>query len=241
MSGSEKPVDGCCGAKIRKSNPPRYCQRKPLRGRTRCRLHGGLSRRGVNAARYKTGAHSKFAWLSPKLAGKVADLEADKELTNLRPDLALLEALKREAAAGLEIGASVESWRTARTIFEAMRKARTSGDVDEQLAQEEKLRALLFGGGHTMAREEVTKLLERKARMVAVYHDMQTKSQNLIPVAQVQMLLAGVELLVKEIMTDVHQQAQFGHKLLAYLSDKFKAAPVTIDVTPEKRPELPGD
>ena len=44
-----------CGAKTRKGTP---CQRVPLRGRKRCRLHGGLSPgapRGTSNGNYKNG------------------------------------------------------------------------------------------------------------------------------------------------------------------------------------------
>jgi hypothetical protein len=46
-----------CGAKTRKGTP---CQRPPLAGRTRCRLHGGASPVGMAHYRYKHGRRSKF-------------------------------------------------------------------------------------------------------------------------------------------------------------------------------------
>jgi hypothetical protein len=49
-----------CGAKTRKGTP---CQRPPLAGRTRCRLHGGASPVGMAHYRYKHGRRSKlFSW-----------------------------------------------------------------------------------------------------------------------------------------------------------------------------------
>ena len=47
-----------CGAKTRAGSP---CKRRPARGRTRCRLHGGASRRWWNHPRFKHGKYSKYS------------------------------------------------------------------------------------------------------------------------------------------------------------------------------------
>jgi len=61
--GPERPLQRC-GAKTRRGTA---CQKPPLNGKTRCRLHGGLStgqkplraRRGSPAAHWKHGRRSK--------------------------------------------------------------------------------------------------------------------------------------------------------------------------------------
>ena len=53
-----------CGARTRRGTP---CQKPPLKGKNRCRLHGGLStgprtaegKAGIAAAHYKHGRRSK--------------------------------------------------------------------------------------------------------------------------------------------------------------------------------------
>jgi hypothetical protein len=49
-----------CGAKNRQGNP---CQKWPIKGRNRCRNHGGKSLRGMDSPSFKNGMHSK---LSPR-------------------------------------------------------------------------------------------------------------------------------------------------------------------------------
>ena len=44
-----------CGAKTRAGTP---CRRRPCPGRTRCRLHGGLSLSGTASPRFKHGGYS---------------------------------------------------------------------------------------------------------------------------------------------------------------------------------------
>lgn len=47
-----------CGAKTRNSG---LCTKPPLKGRTRCRNHGGLSLSGVDHWNYKHGQETKIA------------------------------------------------------------------------------------------------------------------------------------------------------------------------------------
>uniref|UniRef100_UPI004048B101 HGGxSTG domain-containing protein n=1 Tax=Limnohabitans sp. TaxID=1907725 RepID=UPI004048B101 len=47
-----------CGAKTRSDAP---CQKAPLIGKTRCRLHGGLSLSGINHPNYRHGRCTKQA------------------------------------------------------------------------------------------------------------------------------------------------------------------------------------
>lgn len=43
VSGSPEPIEGRCGAKLRGTNPPRYCKNPPLKYQTKCRRCGGAS------------------------------------------------------------------------------------------------------------------------------------------------------------------------------------------------------
>jgi len=53
-----------CGAKTRLGNP---CRKPPLRGRTRCSLHGALSPRGEEHYRFTSGKFTKEAFLERKM------------------------------------------------------------------------------------------------------------------------------------------------------------------------------
>jgi hypothetical protein len=61
IKGSLQPRPGRCGSRLRKSRPPRYCQRHPLPGRTRCALHGGASPRGVASPHFVHGLRARAA------------------------------------------------------------------------------------------------------------------------------------------------------------------------------------
>lgn len=53
MKNSNTPI---CGAKNRNGKP---CERPPLKGKTRCRLHGGLSKSGAESGPYSHGIYAE--------------------------------------------------------------------------------------------------------------------------------------------------------------------------------------
>ena len=86
---SKKPNPIKCNAKLRKSNPPRYCARYPMPN-GRCHLHGGKSLKGPASATYQGKGFSKY-FPSKKLGEIFARSFEDPELTRLRKDLAIAE------------------------------------------------------------------------------------------------------------------------------------------------------
>src|SRR2546422_6240138 len=77
-----------CGAKARTTGAP--CRNPPVRGATRCRMHGGTQPVGIASPNFKTGLYSR------SLRGPYLELYeralADPELTKLEHDLALLDS-----------------------------------------------------------------------------------------------------------------------------------------------------
>jgi len=58
MTGSTKPRDGCCGARLRGKDAGRFCTDALVEGRSRCRNHGGASLRAAAHPRFKHGLNS---------------------------------------------------------------------------------------------------------------------------------------------------------------------------------------
>ena len=72
-----------CSAKTRSGNP---CQKPPMKGKNRCRLHGGLStgprteegKARIAAAQYKHGRRSKaFVEIRKKIWAELRNKEAE--------------------------------------------------------------------------------------------------------------------------------------------------------------------
>jgi hypothetical protein len=59
--GSAKPLAGKCGARLRGADAGRFCSDAPVKGRTRCRVHGGASLRAAAHPRTTHGMRSRGA------------------------------------------------------------------------------------------------------------------------------------------------------------------------------------
>ncbi len=130
---SKKPKAGRCGAQLRKK-PGQYCLRKPLIGRTRCRLHGGASLVGIASPSFVHGKYSGA--LSDSAAVMFASRADDPTLLSLRDDIALADVmlieLVTEAQAG---GSSKANWETADELITEYDRI----NADEKMSKDEKI------------------------------------------------------------------------------------------------------
>lgn len=78
-----------CGAKLR-NKPGRFCQKPPADGRTRCRLHGGETPRGIASPHFRTGYMS--SQLPARLMARMEAAMNDENLQSLRKDIAFVSA-----------------------------------------------------------------------------------------------------------------------------------------------------
>lgn len=88
MKNSKKPI---CGATNRQGKP---CEKSPLKGRTRCKLHGGKSLSGAASARTSNGLYSQY--MTEAEQDRWGDIQIgvlDDELRMLRVYLARCVAL----------------------------------------------------------------------------------------------------------------------------------------------------
>jgi len=86
-----KKIKGAiCGAKLRNSNPARYCKSTLIMQNGRCRLHGGKTPKGELSPHYKNGIYS--AWLPATILEKMDTFEQRNPL-DLLPELNILRGL----------------------------------------------------------------------------------------------------------------------------------------------------
>lgn len=84
----DQPHETKCGAKTRNGTP---CQKPPLIGRKRCKLHGGATPRGVDSPHYLHGKYSRY--LPHDLRRIYRDTITNPDVTSLRHEIGLLRAL----------------------------------------------------------------------------------------------------------------------------------------------------
>ena len=79
MKADSYPMQGSyCGARTRSGQP---CRNHPVDGRSRCRMHGGTSKSGMEHGRYRTGQHTKEAVADRRCLRKL--LQEAKEMIGM--------------------------------------------------------------------------------------------------------------------------------------------------------------
>ena len=198
-----------CGAKTRDGSP---CQRAPLLGRTRCKLHGGRTPIGPGLPQFKDGRHSRY--LPTRLAARYDEAQADQRLLELRDDIALLDARIADLLARVDTGEAGSLWKQARDAYQAMLRAQRSGD---SAAAEDRLRAvgdLLDRGAADHALwSEIMALLDPRRRLVESERRRLLETDQMIAAERVLVLIATVADIVKRYVTDRQALAGISEEL----------------------------
>jgi hypothetical protein len=183
MKNSSKPI---CGAKNRAGNP---CEKPPLRGKTRCKLHGGASLSGRNVgSTNKNHRHGLYAkWLNAEEAEAWQVLptgDLDDEIRMVR--IWLARAMAHEAASSqpmdrdgtelAEIRRSTMSEDGSRTDI-ITRKPDIAGRIDRllgRLAQLERTQSELKVAAQTAGEGVGDRARQIRATLMAMI-DVETK------------------------------------------------------------------
>jgi hypothetical protein len=110
IGGTEAPLVGRCGARLR-NKPGRYCSQTPLKGRTRCKFHGGASLSGINSGRWKHGMYAKD--LPGSLASDYKAARKNPDIVSHVEQIALLDARILDVLRRLNAGESAAAWEQA--------------------------------------------------------------------------------------------------------------------------------
>ena len=97
-----------CGAQLR-NKPGRFCKVRKMKGRNRCRIHGGTTPVGIQAQSFTHGRYSKYM-PTGFLARYEASL-ADPEILSLKSEIAISQARVAELLQNLEVGTGLQAWQ----------------------------------------------------------------------------------------------------------------------------------
>ena len=199
MGGKEVEV---CGAQLRKKSG-RFCQRKRLKGKKRCGLHGGQSLAGIASKRYKHGRYSRY--LPTDLRKQYEESKHDTQLLSHEPDLRLMDLHLQTLVKQLDSTQSLEAFALAKEQWELFETAQEKGDTDESEKIKLKLRDLMhvdipagsLWGEIREVVEQRRKLLESESRRIQ-------NSQNSMSGEQI---LALIEYIVDVLRSSVSKYA----------------------------------
>lgn len=196
--GSTTPEPGKCGSRLagpgasephRTLNPDtpwRYCLQRPLKGRERCKHHGGMSLAGPAHPGFKTGIYSAAFAGTPLEAGYLA-FATDDELLSVRENIRLLNARSRQLVtrAAAANGESGVAWARADAAVRMLGEAIRLGDAERATEATRELEAVVLRGAAAERDwQEERAISEVHRRLVETQHRLIERGKHVIPVDQ---------------------------------------------------------
>jgi hypothetical protein len=114
-----------CGARNKQNGGP--CENWAVRGRTRCRMHGGKSLVGTACPHYRSGRYSEY--VPERLRARYEQAEGDTELLSLRSEVALVDARLAELLSRVHTGESGQLWTDLKRAHQEFKVAKRGQDV----------------------------------------------------------------------------------------------------------------
>lgn len=141
-TGSLAPVPGRCGAQLRYTGdlapnpgpmyPAKYCMTTPMRGKRRCRQHGGKTPVGIASPKYASGQGLYGPSLRAEVQTVYHNLLESDELLSMRDEIAVAKAWLQDIVGRVRLGQTPS--------------APVQRDILVLKAQFEKLRRAIAGG-----------------------------------------------------------------------------------------------
>jgi len=229
-TGSLEPIPGRCGAKLRGTDPPRYCKRFPMKGKSRCRRCGGKTPSGTACVNTKHGLYSQE--LPVNLRARYEAILEDKTLTDLLPLIGLAQLRVSDLLGKLK---GEVAWDTLASVLASRRQA--LADDDEEAAQEalEQLEAAIDSGPEIQGTDEATwdKLntaIEKTAGLIDKYNTTLYRSKQVLTPQQAMLLRAFMDEAVEySVREHIHDEATcraifetFGRFCAGILADRAR-------------------
>lgn len=226
--GSDAPVPGKCGAKLRGSNPSRYCTMYPLAGRPRCRYHGGKSLAGAEHPGFKGRGWSKY--LPQRLGDRLGEALMDPELTSLTHELALIDVRMGELLEKLGTGDTEFIWDQVKDAVEQTRNAHTAGKGDDVLKQLDRLEELAHKAQEDRAVwNDVHGVIEQRRRLA----DTERKREELLGATmnaqQAMTFIAALQLAVNDEIKDSDMRTRLAQRLRVLLAHNVNVGQKALD------------
>jgi hypothetical protein len=186
--GDAKPKPSVCGAKTRNGGK---CQKAPLEGRTRCKLHGGATPTGAASPHFKHGMYTKV--LPKNLKANFDKLMSDPQLLEGRAETSLMQLRLTQLAGRVQCNESGSAWRELQAIFARFRTANDAGDQTGMLAELNRMNELVNGEVNDEAAwQELTEFVEKATRVAEREWKRVLANRQVATVEQVQAIVKSL-------------------------------------------------
>ena len=161
-AGQESDGRLICGAKTRAGKP---CRLPPVEGRTRCRMHGGASPRGIAHPRTKHGRFSRD--MPTRMLATYEAALADEDLISLLEEIALVTAREGDLLSRVDSGESGEIWTALRKAWAEYESAVAASNAPAMAYALTDIGRLLHRGHEDhLAWRELLATIEQRRRLV---------------------------------------------------------------------------
>ena len=209
-----------CNAKSKRSGE--QCKAQALKGKSKCRHHGGKSLAGKDSPSFKTGRFSKY--LPDRLAEKYEEALSDPDLISLSNELALVDSqLTTQLELWHESGMNADGWARARELFRSFRRHSSAGDRVRALNDLEDLRILLDEGNENMiAWKFIGELIEQRRRLVETERKRLSDEDHAVSIDKLVLFMGALLDIIRRRVGDERTQREIAQDVRALMAGTTK-------------------
>jgi hypothetical protein len=193
---NDSAAPAVCGAQLR-NRPGVYCRQRPIKGRRRCRLHGGKSvPPGPGHHLYKHGRDSKWTQALGKYGSLYEQARDSEDLLDLRRQIAVMDVAVQKYAARVESLDTPDFRKRALDLYRASRDAEDQVEAQRLLKQLGQL--LGQGASEDLQFEALVKTAERMSKRIEAAYNIRLRGAEAVNRAQLSAVLGGLIAIIAE-------------------------------------------
>jgi hypothetical protein len=196
------------------------CTNPAVRGKTKCRQHGGLSLSGMASPTYKTGKYSKVIPL--RLAQTYEEARSNASLLSLRDDVAACEARIVDLFSRVDSGESGAIWRSLGDTLATFNAAMRTNDLAAMRTHLATMRRLITqGSADYQAWADIQKLWKSRCKLTLTEQKTLATMQQMVTTEQLMVYFGSIAHAVQEAVT-AHADPLVARQILGVLSTEFR-------------------
>lgn len=201
------------------------CDDWAMRGRTRCRRHGGKSLVGTAAPSYRTGKYSKY--LPDRLREKYESSQTDPDLLSLRSEVALVDSRLTDLLSRVDTGESGQLWTNLKKAHEEFKLYRLAQDVPKMTLALARIETLLETGVQDIqAWREIGEQLDRRMKLAEAEHKRLVSLEQLITSEEALLIMRRVVDIITMHVSDKRALSQIIVDLQQMIGSTQRELPV---------------
>ncbi len=219
MEERKKPQN-LCGAKLRGKD--QTCRKFPMKGKRRCRLHGGRSISGTATINWKDGRYAKY--LPTDLLHRYKAHRRDRRANDLQDEIGLLTAHIDQLLQQAHSKGSVDACATNQKIIKELQKAIEANDKHLIVEVTTRLNAAINDGMERSAVwDKIVDRLESRRRLVDTQRKYEIDMGRMLPVEQAMQFMTTLATIVRQACESHLDDPSLSRRILVQINDQFQA------------------